>query len=73
MGQRVLGRGELDDAKHEGRHRREGVQRNRRSGVKQRREAHMTRPLVGTDHVNKINIKLIPFTLQPVKRLEGST
>jgi hypothetical protein len=43
MGQRALGRGELEDAKHEGRHRREGVQRDRRGGIKQRREAHVTR------------------------------
>ena len=40
MGQGSLGRCELDQAEHEGRHRREGMQRDRGSGIEQRREAH---------------------------------
>ena len=38
--QRALGRGELDDAEHERGHRREGMKRDRGSGIEQWREAH---------------------------------
>ena len=40
MGQRALGRGELDNAQHEGGHRREGMNGDLRNRIEQRRQTH---------------------------------